>query len=66
MRAFLGLGGLFPVSRILGHAHIRARAIGLIGDDLALWVAVPVACVCRLLLLRGALMVSRGRFLSSR
>ena len=66
MRAFLGLGGLFPVSRIRDHGRIGARAIGLIGDDLALWVTVPVACGCRLLLLRGALMVSRGGLLSSR
>ena len=47
MRAFLGLGGLFPVSRVMGHGGIRARAIGLIGNDLALWMAVPVACARR-------------------
>ena len=65
MRAFLGLGGLFPVSRIRDHGRIGARAIGLIGDDLALRVAVAVARVRRLLLLRGALMMRRGGLLSS-
>ena len=65
MRAFLGLGGLFPVSRIRDHGRIGARAIGLIGDDLALRVAVAVARVRRLLLLRGALMMCRGGLLSS-
>lgn len=66
MCTFLGLGGLLTVSSIGDHGRTGACAIGLIGDDLALRMAVPVARVCRLLLLRGALMVSRGGLLSSR
>ena len=42
MLSRLSLGGLLSVS-IIEHGRTGARAIGLIGDDLALWMAVAVA-----------------------
>ena len=43
MRRCLSLGGLLSVSSIAEHGRTGARAIGLIGDDLALRMAVSVA-----------------------